>query len=122
MVRPIRVIGRSAVVAVTIGLGVLASACGGDSTASSAGRAVATTRPCPSAFALSLVSDRGAEATPIAAAVWFAKHGSVPVPVSGWHVVSRSSGVAVVAASASTLHVVEGTDQTWQVDSGHPCG
>jgi hypothetical protein len=111
------------VVAMAVGLGALGSACGGaPSTAASAGDAAAAPSTCPSTFALSLVSDRGGQATPVAAAAWFARHGAVSVPVAGWHEVSHSNGAAVVASSQSTLHVVEGSDHTWQVDSGHDCG
>src|SRR6478609_8194113 len=43
-----------------------------------------------SAFALSLVSDRGGRPTPVAAAAWFARHGGVPgVPARGWREVGR---------------------------------
>jgi hypothetical protein len=121
-VRPIGVSGKKpAILAVVLGVGLVASGCGGaDSVGASAGNAAGT--PCPSRLAVSLVWDRGGEATPIAAAVWFAKHGVASVPVSGWHEVNHSSGAAVVASSASTLHVTEGPDHAWQVDDGQNCG
>jgi hypothetical protein len=98
-----------------------ASACG-----SGAGRAappplVSAARPCPSGhgFALSLVSDRGGRPTPVAAAVWFARHGGVAgVPDSGWRRVSRSGTAATLVSGSATLHVIRGADRTWQVDSG----
>ncbi len=82
-------------------------------------------RPTPSChahFALSLVSGRNGERSPVAAANWFAAHGAVSVPASGWLVVRRSPTTAALAASHSTLHVVRGSDRTWQVDAGHNCG
>jgi hypothetical protein len=122
-VRPIGMIARPAVVAAVLGVGMLASACvDAHSTRALADGTAGAASPCPSAFALSLVSDRGGEATPVAAADWFAKHGGVSVPVGGWHETTRSNRVAMVASSGSTLHVVEGSDHKWQVDSGHNCG
>jgi hypothetical protein len=122
-VRPIGVSGEAAILAMALGIGLFASGCSGaDSTDASADRAAGTPSPCPSRFAVSVVSDRGGEATPIAGAVWFARHGVGSVPVSGWREISQSSGAAVVASSASTLHVTEGPDHTWQVDSGQSCG
>jgi hypothetical protein len=77
-----------------------------------------------SGFALSLVSDRGGQPTPVAAAAWFARHGGLTgIPAQGWRQVSRSrsgSG-ATVGSGAVTLHVVQGPDRTWQVDSGSRC-
>jgi len=85
----------------------------------------AATSPCAtvSAFALSLVSDRGGQPTPVKAAYWFARHGGVPaIPDTGWRQVSRSGTTATVKSGAVTLHVIEGPDRTWQVDGGEWCG
>jgi hypothetical protein len=112
------------------GGGILAvSACGSSSAQLSAAPAVpvtaATTRPAcanGSAFALSLVSDRGGQPTPVAAAVWFAQHGGVAgVPARGWLEVGRHGRGATVQSGPVVLHVVQGPDRTWQVDSGSWC-
>jgi hypothetical protein len=86
-------------------------------TSAAAGRA-----PTCSAFSLSLVSDRGGQPSPVAAAEWFAGHGGVAgVPRSGWHERGRDESGATVRSDDMTLHVVRGPDQTWQVDSGGRC-
>jgi hypothetical protein len=75
-----------------------------------------------SGFALSLVSDRGGQPTPAAAAAWFARHGGLTgIPAQGWRQVSRNSSGATVKSGAVTLHVIQGPDRTWQVDSGNRC-
>ena len=75
--------------------------------------------PTCSGFALSLVSDRGGQSSPINAALWFAQHGSVPgIPNAGWKEVSTGKAGATVQSGGVHLHVVQGPDQTWQVDSG----
>jgi hypothetical protein len=77
-----------------------------------------------SRFALSLAADRGGQPTPAAAAAWFARHGGLAgIPAQGWRRVSGSgsgSG-ATVESGAVTLHVIQGPDRTWQVDSGNRC-
>lgn len=79
--------------------------------------------PCGSSFELSLVSDRNGQATPAAAARWFVAHGGIAhLPESGWVVTEQSGGGATMQSGRSTLHVVQGPDGTWQVDSGHECG
>ena len=83
---------------------------------------IETALSCHASFAVSLVSDRGGEGSPVAAATWFAAHGAASVPATGWRVVERSPESAELAASHSTLHVVRGSDRTWQVDAGHNCG
>jgi hypothetical protein len=109
-VRPIAVALHPA----AFGGGILAcllavSACGSSSAqpaAAPAGSAVpvtaATARPAcanGSAFALSLVSDRGGQPTPVAAAAWFARHGGVVgVPARGWRRLA-----AMAAARPSSL-------------------
>jgi hypothetical protein len=75
--------------------------------------------PTCSGFALSLASDRGGQSSPINAAVWFAQHGAVPgIPKTGWKEVSAGKAEATVQSGGVHLHVIEGPDQTWQVDSG----
>lgn len=92
-------------------------------TSRSATSEAATSCSSGSGFALSLVSDRGGQATPIAAAYWFARHGGVPgIPKTGWHQSSRAGETAEVASGGVRLHVIEGPDHTWQVDSGESCG
>jgi hypothetical protein len=69
-----------------------------------------------------LVSDRGGQPTPIRAAQWFARHGGVPgIPDQGWRVISRDDGSALVASGSVRVHVIQGPDRTWQVDSGERC-
>ena len=75
-----------------------------------------------SAFALSLVSGRGGQPTPVAAAAWFARHGGVAgVPARGWRQASRQGRDATVRSGPVILHAVQGPDRTWQVDSGSWC-
>jgi hypothetical protein len=75
--------------------------------------------PACSAFALSLASDRGGQSSPINAAVWFAQHGSVQgIPKTGWKGLSTGNAEATVQSGGVRLHVLEGPDQTWQVDGG----
>jgi len=79
--------------------------------------------PTCSGFALSLASGRGGQSSPINAAVWFAQHGAVQgIPEGGWKEVSAGSAEATVQSGGVRLHVIQGPDQTWQVDSGqYPC-
>lgn len=80
-------------------------------------------RSCSSGFALSLVSDRNGQPTPLDAARWFGLHGGISgVPRSGWRQVSSAGREAELASGASTLHAIQGPDKTWQIDSGEPCG
>jgi hypothetical protein len=79
--------------------------------------------PIRSGFSLSLVSDRGGQPTPVAAAFWFARHGGVPaIPMAGWRQASRSGASALVRSGDVTVHAIEGPDRTWQIDSGERCG
>jgi hypothetical protein len=73
-------------------------------------------------FALSLVSNRGGQATPTAAATWFATRGGVPnIPVHGWRLVASDTAEATLRSGSVTLHALKGPDGTWQVDSGNRC-
>ena len=103
-----------------------ASACGSGSAQSAAVPVIAApaSSACSSgsAFALSLVSDRGGQPTPVAAAAWFARHGGVAgVPVRGWREAGRHGRGATVRSGPVSLHAVQGPDRTWQVDSGSWC-
>src|SRR5689334_25238935 len=103
------------------------SACGSSSAQQSAATPVtaATARSAcasGSAFALSLVSDRGGQPAPVAAAAWFARHGSVTgVPDRNWREAGRHDHGATVRSGPITLHVVQGPDRTWQVAGGSWC-
>lgn len=73
-------------------------------------------------FELSLASSTGGELTPVAAAMWFAAHGGIPsVPQQGWQVVDRNRHGATLRAGVNQLHAVQGSDGTWQVNSGTTC-
>jgi len=64
----------------------------------------------------------GGQPTPAAAAAWFARHGGLTgIPAEGWRQVSRSGTGATAEPGAVTLHVIQGPDRTWQVDSGNRC-
>jgi hypothetical protein len=74
------------------------------------------------AFELSLVSDRGGQPTPLAAATWFADHGGVGgIPRSGWRVTGQNHDGATVTSGRTSVHAIRGSDGTWQVDSGTTC-
>ena len=73
-------------------------------------------------FALSLVQDRGGQATPVAAAAWLAKHGEIGgIPLSGWRLTNENREGATVVSGRAVLHAIRGSDGTWQVDSGYTC-
>jgi hypothetical protein len=77
---------------------------------------------CPG-FAMSLAFDHGGQPTPVAAAEWFAAHRSevATVPRTGWQEDSRDDSGVVLRSGDATLHAIQGTDKTWQVDSGRQC-
>ena len=90
-----------------------------DSELPSTPRASSSPSPTCSGFALSLASDRGGQSSPTNAAVWFAQHSSVHgIPKAGWKEVSTGKAEATVQSGGVQLHVIEGSDQSWQVDSG----
>ena len=73
-------------------------------------------------FALSLVKDRGGQATPVAAAIWLGSHGSIRgIPRGGWRLVSENRDSATIASGRTSVHAIQGSDGTWQVDSGYAC-
>jgi hypothetical protein len=43
------------------------------------------------------------------------------VGLLGWQQVSRGGSGATVESGAVTLHVIQGSDRTWQVDGGNRC-
>ena len=110
-------------VVVAIGLSVALAGCGllgvrFDGPLGSAG-----TCGNPSGFSLSLASDTGGQATPMAAALWFVAHGGVvSLPDGDWTVTDRTGRTATVTSGSWTLKVVRGSDDTWQVVSGSSCG
>ena len=73
-------------------------------------------------FELSLASDRGGQPSPVKAATWFAAHGGVQgIPLGGWLVVGRNRDGTTLRSGSTTLHAVQGSDATWQVDAGSRC-
>lgn len=123
-----RVSSAGSVRAVIAAGALLAVAACGSSGATGAGPATGSSGPealCShgTGFEFSLVSTTGGQVTPVAAATWFAAHGGMPsLPTQDWHVVARKAGGATLGAGSSQAHVVQGSDKTWQVDSGTACG
>ena len=103
-----------AAVATLLALG----ACG-DSVATATPSTAPPTPTCDG-FALALVSDRGGAPSPIEAVRDFLHGGgvSIPLPTSGW---TADPGGSTVRSGTATLHVLQGPDGTWQVDSGQRC-
>ena len=128
MTRPFGVLRLAGLVAVGAALWGTAS-CGtapqprpAAETSSAATAAAAPVHADCRGFSLSLVSDRGGQPTPVAAAVWFAAHGGVgDVPRSGWHEEGPDETGVVLRSGLATVHVIQGSDRTWQVDSGQSC-
>ena len=75
-------------------------------------------------FSLSLVKDSGGESSPVTAAEWFAVHGGVwsDIPTTGWHLIGNPGSTTDVRSGSMTLQVLQGTDGTWQVESGSAPG
>ncbi|PPK90880.1 hypothetical protein CLV92_12110 [Kineococcus xinjiangensis] len=70
-------------------------------------------------FAVSLVSDRGGKPSPVEAAEHLVRHRSVVSGLTGaWEEIERSDAAASVRQGRTVLHVVQGPEGTWQVDSG----
>ena len=111
----------------TAGLVVVAglSSCATSGPVATRGKATPTPRslrPSNPGFELALASDLNGQRTPLEAATWFGLHGRVAgVPRSGWHQISISGHEAELASGSSTLHAIQGPDNTWQIDSGQPC-
>ncbi len=82
----------------------------------------ASPSPCSHSrgFSISLTRDTGGEASPIAAAEWFAVHGAVwsDIPTTGWRVIRIVGPAADVQSGSMTLQAARGPDGTWQVLSG----
>ncbi len=72
-------------------------------------------------FAASLASDRGGQATPVAAAEWAGAHGDYGIPRSGWHQDGKDDGGVILRSGNWTVHAGQGPDGTWQVASGTTC-
>ncbi len=109
---------------------VVLAGCGSGLAVVGSGQRPGTTRTRPAhgvcatrtGFELSLVRDRGGQPTPVAAARWLARHGDVPgIPRRGWRLTGESRSGATVASHRTVLHAVQGSDGTWQVDSGTTC-
>jgi hypothetical protein len=64
----------------------------------------------------------GGQRSPIAAAVYFSKHGNVgDVPSTGWKIVVQTKTGAYLRSGASIIHTVHASDGTWLVDSEQTC-
>lgn len=75
-----------------------------------------------SGFEIDLVRDRGGQPTPVAAATRFARHGGIRgIPGSGWRLTNENRDGATLTSHQTVLHAVQGSDGTWQVDSGYTC-
>jgi hypothetical protein len=100
-----------------------AAACGSNAVKAVAARQTATSCAAGSGFGLSLAAGVRGRPTPVAAAVWFARHGGgfAGMPAQGWREVSRTGRGATVSSGPVTLHVFQGPDRTWRVDSGYRC-
>jgi hypothetical protein len=107
-----------------------AAACGSNAVKETPAAARQTTTqqaaaPCTagSGFEISLTPGVHGRPTPVAAAIWFVRHGGgfASMPARGWRQVSRAGRGATVTSGPVTLHVFQGPDRTWQVDSGVRC-
>jgi hypothetical protein len=64
----------------------------------------------------------GGQRTPIAAAVYFSRHGNVgDVPSTGWQVTAQTKSGAYLRSGASIIHTVHASDGTWLVDHESTC-
>ena len=73
-------------------------------------------------FALSLASDHGGQTTPTEAAAYFAVHGGISgLPLTGWQRLDGTPTGTSVRSGRTTLHALQGSDGTWQIDSGEAC-
>lgn len=101
-------------------------ACGAEGRATVEGTGAGLGAQCDTAqtdgFAASLASETGGAASPVEAAEAFVRTGSIwSSPMTGWSLVEREGAAATVSSSDSHLHVIQGPDATWQVDSGYRC-
>ena len=124
-VRFIAVVGGGAALMTTASCGTATQARPAAETAASGPTSVAAAQDpfgdC-GGFALSLASDRGGQASPVDAAERFAGLEGVPdVPESGWQEDDQDENGVIVRSGDATLHVIQGPDKTWQVDSGSTC-
>lgn len=76
-------------------------------------------------FDVELRSARGGQPSPGAAAAWYAENTrSEHLPSTGWHAYSDEAGRGssqVWVSGQDVVRVVEGPDNTWQVESGASC-
>jgi hypothetical protein len=72
---------------------------------------------------LSLVSGRGGQASSLEAARWFVVHGGVDghLPRTGRREDGPDELGVILRSGGSTLHAVQGSDGTWQIDFGNRC-
>jgi hypothetical protein len=116
------VIAAALLVTASCGTATQARPATGTPAASSTTVVAAQARSSCRAFSLSLVSDHGGQPSPVAAAVWFTGHGGVgDLPRSGWHQDGQDESGVIVRSGDVALHVLQGSDRTWQVDSGSWC-
>lgn len=116
---------RSTVSGLTlIGVAALLAGCGSSSSAGGVDVA-ATATVCPGSstnVSIPQFDASGGQPSPVAAAVYFAKHGNVGgVPVSGWKVVVQTKVGAYLRSGASIIHATHASDGTWLVDSEQTC-
>jgi hypothetical protein len=58
----------------------------------------------------------------VESAEWFAGNSGMPnIPRRGWHEATRDSQGATVYSGRIILHVIQGPDGKWQVDSTKLC-
>lgn len=115
---------------VVVTAALLAASCGTATQARPMTESADTSRPAPvthasagcEGFALSLASDHGGQPSPIAAAEWLSeREGVAGLPKSGWREDGQDESGSIVRSGNATVHVVRGSDGTWQVDSGSWC-
>jgi hypothetical protein len=120
--RTLRCVAAGTVVLALAGCGAGYAATGPSQKASATRTTRTTACARRSGFELSLVRDRGGRPTPVAAADWFARHGGIRgIPQGGWRLTNQNRGGATLISHQTVLHVVKGSDGTWQVDSGYTC-
>lgn len=101
----------------------VASGCSSAQTGSPAAASASTTTGGCREFTLSVAIDRDGQASPLAAAIWFANgHSGLDgwdLPRTGWTLEAATR--TVVKSGATTLDVRRLSDETWAVISGSQC-
>jgi hypothetical protein len=110
----------------TLGLvAVIAAGCSSSSSSVGGTDAIATATVCPgssSNVSIPTIDAAGGQRTPVAAAVFFAKHGNVGgVPTTGWKVIVQNKDGAYLRSGAAIIHAGHLTDGTWLVDHESTC-